>query len=137
MSSHAASAPAVFPEVAPNGSKALTIGVLGLLITMIGIPVSGGKVVAMSWVVGVSYWTAIAIGMLMMVMIHHVFDASWSVVIRRQWEHGLSAFFWLLLLFLPLIILSWVPVFSDFVWPWMNPIRGGRGAGAGGGGGRY
>jgi hypothetical protein len=122
MSSHAASAPAVFPqEAAPNGSKALIIGVIGLLVTLIGIPVSGGKVVAMSWLVGVSYWTAIAIGMLMMVMIHHVFDASWSVVIRRQWEHGLSAFFWLLLLFLPLIILSWIPGYSDIVWPWMNP----------------
>ncbi len=122
MSSHAASAPVILSEeAAPNGSKALIIGILGLLVTLVGIPISGGKVVAMSWLVGVTYWTAIAIGMLMMVMIHHIFDASWSVVIRRQWEHGLSAFLWLGLLFLPLIVLAWIPGQSDIIWPWMNP----------------
>src|ERR1700761_9267097 len=114
MSSHAASAPVILSEeAAPNGSKALIIGILGLLVTLVGIPISG--------LVGGTYWTAIAIGMLMMVMIHHIFDASWSVVIRRQWEHGLSAFLWLGLLFLPLIVLAWIPGQSDIIWPWMNP----------------
>ena len=75
---------------------------------------------ALSYLVGVSYWTAIAIGMLMMVLIHHIFDASWSVVIRRQWEHGLAAFKWLSVLFLPLLILSLDPK-PGFVWPWMDP----------------
>jgi hypothetical protein len=72
----------------------------------------------MSYLVGVTFWTAIAIGMLMLILIHHILDASWSVVIRRQFEHGLSAFKWLALLFLPLVI----PRLGkpDFVWPWMN-----------------
>jgi len=57
-----------------------------------------------------------------MVLIHHIFDASWSVVVRRQWEHGLSAFKWLALLFLPLILASWLGP-RDLVWPWMNPAH--------------
>jgi hypothetical protein len=64
----------------------------------------------------------------MLVMIHHIFDASWSVVIRRQWEHALAAFKWLALLFLPLLILSWLAP-HDLIWPWMNlghPIANGE-----------
>ncbi len=64
--------------------------------------------VATAWLVGIGFWTAIAIGMLMMILIHHIFDASWSIVLRRQYEHGLAAFPWLALLFLPLILASCV-----------------------------
>lgn len=122
MSSHAASSPAAISvePASSNGTKALVVGVAGILLTLVGIPVSGGHVVATSWLVGVSYWTAIAIGMLLMVLIHHIFDASWSVVIRRQWEHGLSAFVPLAFLFAPLVVLSWIPSTRDLVWPWMN-----------------
>ena len=57
--------------------------------------------------------------MLMMCLIHHIFDASWSVVIRRQWEHGLAAFKWLALLFVPLVLASF---FYDpaVVWSWFD-----------------
>lgn len=131
MSSHAASSPAALPAdtTGSNATKALIVGAVGILVTLVGIPVSGGHAVAMSWLVGVSYWTAIAIGMLLMVLIHHIFDASWSVVIRRQWEHGLSAFGPLAILFAPLVVLSWIPSTRDLVWPWMNPdhILHGRG----------
>lgn len=122
MSSHAASAPSVLvgDTTASSANKALMIGLAGIVLTLIGLPVSGGHVVATSWLVGVSFWTAIAIGMLMMILIHHIFDASWSVVIRRQWEHGVSAFPWLALLFAPLIVLAWIPSTSDIVWPWLN-----------------
>jgi hypothetical protein len=122
MSSHAASAPAaVSLESAGSGaSKALMIGVGGILVTLAGLIFTSGRVIAHSWLVGVSYWTAIAIGMLLMIMIHHIFDASWSVVIRRQWEHGISAFKWLAILFAPLVVLAWMPSTSDIIWPWMN-----------------
>ena len=113
---------------APTAGKALTIGLVGIAFTACGLFVSGGQAVAMSWLVGVTYWTAIAIGMLMLILIHHIFDASWSVVLRRQFEHGLSAFKWLALLFLPLILVSVLGP-KDIVWPWMNPageIHGGH-----------
>lgn len=111
-----------------NASKALYIGLAGMVVTLLGGFISGAQTIAMSWLVGVSYWTAIAIGMLLLVLIHHIFDASWSVILRRQYEHGLSAFKWLALLFVPLIVVSWMAP-HDLIWPWMNmahEIHGGH-----------
>ncbi len=123
MSSHAASAPATpsadSPSTASVAGRALTIGLVGIALTAVGLLVSGAPIVAMSWLVGVVFWTAIAIGMLMLVLIHHVFDAAWSTVIRRQFEHGLSAFKWLALLFLPLVLASFFYQ-RDLIWPWLK-----------------
>lgn len=95
------------------------IGAIGLVVTAIGAVISPDRHgVAMSYLVGVSFWIAITIGALMLVLIHHIFDASWSVVLRRQYEHWLSAFSWLGLLFLPLVVLAWMK--PGFVWPWMD-----------------
>ncbi len=122
MSTHAATAPAALATDSTSSSaatKALIIGIAGLVLTGAGIALSPNKHgPVMSYLVGVTYWTAIAIGMLMMVMIHHIVDASWSVVIRRQWEHGLAAFKWLFVLFLPLLVLSLLK--PGYIWPWMD-----------------
>jgi len=122
MSTHVATASAALPADAPAGAtagRALAIGLAGIGLTIIGLFVSGASVIAMSWLVGVTYWTAIAIGMLMLCLIHHIFDASWSVLIRRQFEHGLAAFKWLALLFLPLVLASFFYQ-RDIIWPWLN-----------------
>ena len=123
MSSPAATVPAALPaeSLAPLAGKALTIGLVGIALTAVGLLVPGVSVsaVAMSWLVGVTFWTAIAIGMLMLVLIHHIFDASWSTVIRRQFEHGLSAFKWLALLFSPLVLATFLYQ-RDLIWPWLN-----------------
>jgi hypothetical protein len=105
--------------VPPGAGKALLIGVVGIVVTAIGFFVSGANVAATAWLLGVVYWTAMAIGMLLLVLIHHIFDAEWSVVLRRQYEHGLVAFKWLALLFLPLVLASWFGP-HDIVWPWMS-----------------
>jgi hypothetical protein len=137
MSSHVATAPDGLPArtapashaesaTAAAASKALIVGIVGIALTVAGFFVSGAQVVAMSWLVGITYWTAMAIGFLLLVLIHHVVDASWSVVIRRQWEHGLASFKWLALLFAPLLISVWTN--PGLVWPWMDlshPIHGG------------
>jgi hypothetical protein len=107
---------------APNATKALLIGVAGTAATALGILVSGAHVVATAWLVGFGFWTAMAIGMLMMIVIWHVFDSSWSVALRRQFEHGLAAFPWLALMLLPLILASYLGK-GDIVWPWMNPLH--------------
>ena len=124
MSSHAATAPAALPAdaAAPAAGTALVVGLIGLALTAAGLFVSGPSPVATSYLVGITFWTAIAIGMLLMCLIHHIFDASWSVVIRRQWEHGLSAFFWLGILFVPLILAS-LFYQRDLIWAWMDPAH--------------
>ncbi len=114
---------------APSPSKALVVGIIGIVATAAGLFIAPDKHgVAAGWLVGLVFWMAVALGMLLLVMIHHIFDASWSVVLRRQFEHALSAFPWLFVLFLPLII----SVFTapGFVWPWMDtshPMHGGHG----------
>ena len=122
MSSPAAIVPAAgldtTASTAALAQKALTVGLVGIAVTVLGIFVSGLQAVAYSWLVGVSYWTAIAIGMLMLILIHHITDASWSVVIRRQFEHGITAFVPLFVLFLPLVISAWLR--PGMVWPWTD-----------------
>ena len=123
MSTHAASAPMVLPDAAPaanNANKALGVGLVGIVLTGLGLLVPGNaSAVAVAWLVGVVFWTAIAIGMLLLIMIHHLTDAGWSVALRRQFEHGLAGFKWLLLLFLPLLLASLCGA-GDIVWPWGN-----------------
>lgn len=130
MSTHAATASALTPAATPTlATRALVIGLVGIVMTAAGLFISPPSHIALSWLVAVTYWTAIAIGMLMMVLIHHIFDASWSVVIRRQWEHGLASFKWLALLFLPLVLATLLYE-RDLIWPWMYPeheLHGGHG----------
>jgi len=71
-------------DTAPIATKALYIGLVGIAITALGLLVSGAHIIAMAWLVGITFWTAIAIGMLLLILIHHIFDASWSVLLRRQ-----------------------------------------------------
>jgi hypothetical protein len=112
-------------------TRFLGAGIAGLALTAVGLFVSDRQGVALSYLVGVTYWTAVAIGMLMLVLIHHIFDAGWSTVIRRQFEHGLAAFGWLFLLFIPLIISAWMN--PGFIWSWMDKahvLHGGHTVGA-------
>jgi len=121
-STHAATASSALPSdtsTAATASKALSVGLVGLAVTALGVavmPDRHGPV--MSYLVGITFCTSILIGMLMLILIHHIVDASWSVVIRRQFEHALTSFKWLFVLFLPLLVLAWVK--PGFVWPWMD-----------------
>jgi hypothetical protein len=131
MSTHAASAPvSLSAESATGGAtKALVIGLIGLAVSGASFMATDAHTAAVCYLVGLVFWIAIAIGMLMWTLIHHIFDASWSVILRRQFEHGISAFPWLFLLFAPLIIASWLGT-HDIIWPWMNEagtVHGGHG----------
>lgn len=113
-----------------NANTALAVGAVGILLTLTGlvVPGIGALKVATSWLIACTFWTGIALGLLFLVMIHHIFDAGWSTVIRRQYEHALSSFKWLALLFAPLVILAWLH--PGFIWGWMNPetvLHGGHG----------
>ena len=107
MSTQAATAPATLATesaTASSATKALLIGAAGLGLTAVGAAFAPDRhAVVMSYLVGIVYWTAIALGMLLLILIHHITDASWSTVIRRQWEHAGKAFTWLFVLFLPLL----------------------------------
>ncbi len=68
-----------------------------------------------AWLLAFMFFLSLALGALFLVMIHHLFDASWSVPIRRFCEHLASLLFpWLLLLFLPLVPLV------KLIYRWMS-----------------
>jgi hypothetical protein len=105
---------------ASKAGVALGIGLAGIAATVAGFFVSDARSVALSWLVAVGYWTLIVVGMLMLVLLHHIFDANWGIVLRRQFEHWLAAFKWLFVLFLPLLAVSaWLR--PGLIWLWMNP----------------
>jgi hypothetical protein len=124
MSTRAATLPAAMAgepaRVSAPAGRALAIGLIAILVTWLGVFVSGVHRVATSWLVGIAFWTAMALGALMLTMILHIFDANWATVIRRQIEHFLVSFKWIALLFVPLILISILGP-HDAIWGWMDP----------------
>ena len=105
-------------DFSPNPGKWLTIGILGLAISFIGFFVDA-QIAAWSFLIGLIFVTSIAIGMLFLVMIHHIFDANWSVIVRRQAEHYLSGLPYLGILFIPLFALTYLKD-QGLIWLWMD-----------------
>jgi hypothetical protein len=60
-----------------------------------------------SWLVGFMFWLSLVLGALFLVMTHHLFDAAWSVPLRRFCEHlACLVFPWMFLFFLPVAFLA-------------------------------
>ena len=112
-------------------TTAFGLGVAGLALTALGFFADSHLKVVTSYLVGITFWTGIALGALLLVMIHHIFDAGWSTVIRRQYEHVIGVFPWLGLMFIPLLLVAWTH--PTWIWRWMDPaynlaMVGGHGA---------
>jgi hypothetical protein len=86
---------------------------------------------ALGWLIGSTFWLSGLIGMLFLLMIWWMFDSGWSIIIRRQIEHALSAFLPLGLILLPVVIFALLRSDNPLVpWVWMNldaPVAGGTG----------
>jgi len=103
----------------PNPKKWLLIGAAGLAVSLIGFFVDT-QLAAWSYLIGLIFITSIAIGMLFLVMIHHIFDAEWSVIVRRQAEHYISALPYMGILFIPLFALTYLGGDQGILWLWMD-----------------
>src|SRR6267378_259396 len=78
----------------------------GGLLALIGFFVNT-KQFAYSWLLSFMFFLSLCLGALVLVIIHHLFDAGWSVPIRRFCEHIASLFVpWLLFLFVPIALLA-------------------------------
>src|SRR5512137_615992 len=81
----------------------LLIGVGGLL-AIIGLAVSlkldAGREFGFAWLVAFMFSFSICIGALFLVLAHHLFDASWSLPIRRISENIASLLPWMALFFI-------------------------------------
>src|SRR5512142_828357 len=68
-----------------------------------------------SWLLAFMFYLSLVLGAAFLVMMHHLFDASWSVGIRRFCEHlACLAFPWMAIFFLPIAVLA------TRIYPWMS-----------------
>ena len=73
-----------------------------------------------SYLLAFMFFLSVSLGGLFFVIMHHLFDASWSVCIRRIAEHLSFLVVALAVLFIPLALLA------PRVYPWMNPVEAGQ-----------
>ena len=60
-----------------------------------------------SWLLAFMFYLALVLGSMFLVMMHHLFDAGWSVGIRRFCEHlACMSFPWMALFFIPVALLA-------------------------------
>src|ERR1041385_7416909 len=99
---------------------------IGGLIAVIGLAVSfhakderlaHGTQFAFSWLLAFMFCLSICLGALFLVLAHHLFDAGWSVPIRRFCEHIASLLF-------PWMFILWIPVglFRKHLFSWINHL---------------
>jgi hypothetical protein len=70
---------------------------------------------AASWLLAFMFCLSICLGALFLVLMHHLFDAGWSVPIRRFCEHIASLIFpYLALFFIPIALLG------KYLYSWMS-----------------
>ncbi len=67
-----------------------------------------------SWLVSFMFFLSIMLGGLFLVLVHHLFDASWSVPIRRITENLACLAPVMAVLFLP------IAIFAKEIYPWMR-----------------
>jgi hypothetical protein len=97
----------------------LLMGV-GLLLTVIGLLVSfkvygSPKAFAYAWLLAFMFFLSLCLGALFLILAHHLFDAGWSVPIRRFCEHIASLLFpWMFFLFIPIALVA------KTIYPWMT-----------------
>ena len=86
----------------------------GGLLALIGF-FADSKQFAYSWLLAFMFFLSLGLGALFLVILHHLFDAGWSVPIRRFCEHIASILFpWMALLFIPIAFLA------KKIYPWMS-----------------
>jgi len=71
------------------------------------------------WLLSFMFFLSLGLGALFLVLVHHLFDAGWSVPIRRFCEHIATLLSpWMALLFIPIVL------GAKTIYPWMtkNPL---------------
>lgn len=87
----------------------------GSVLAILGLVLSR-KQFAYSWLTAYMFVLSFVLGALFLVLVHHLFDASWSVPIRRICEHiACLSFPWMAIFFIPIAILA-----KPVIYGWMS-----------------
>jgi hypothetical protein len=91
--------------------------IVGLVISLIGGFAGGSQQFAYSLLTVFGFYTSLVVGALFLVIAHHLFDASWSIPIRRICESMAVQARWLVPIWLVIYL------FRKSIYPWfsMNP----------------
>src|SRR5262244_3582154 len=66
-----------------------------------------------AWLLAFMFFLSLCMGALFLVLAHHLFDAGWSVAIRRFCEHIASlAFPWMFFLFIPIALFARAHIYA-------------------------
>ncbi len=97
--------------------------IAGVVFLILGLAVEGRhgsetllKNFGFSWLTGFMFFLSLCLGGLFLTLAHHLFDASWSVPIRRYCEHLACLALPLAVLFIPIVLLA------KKMYPWMTMI---------------
>ena len=93
------------------------VGLAGLALSVVGAFVSPHQF-SFSWLFAFAFYFTLLAGCFFWIIVHHVTDAEWSVVVRRQLEN--------LAMLLPLMAVFFIPVllFRHHIYEWMNIAPG-------------
>ena len=89
-------------------------GIIGLIAAFVNV-----KQFAYSYLLAFMFYLSICLGAMFLVLIHHLFDASWSVTVRRISEHLMFLLPVMALLFIPIAILAPMKLY-----PWLIKFVG-------------
>ena len=99
--------------------KTVLVAGVGAVLAVIGAAVAGkdggfAKQFGYSYLLAFMFFLSLCLGGLFLTVIHHLFDASWSVPVRRLTEHLACLAPVLFLLFIPIMVLA------KSIYPWMS-----------------
>jgi hypothetical protein len=89
------------------------LGLIGLGLSVVGAFVSPHQF-SFSWLFAFAFFFTLIAGSFFWIIVHHVTDAEWSVVVRRQLEN--------LAMLMPLMAVFFIPIvlFRHHLYEWMN-----------------
>jgi hypothetical protein len=93
------------------------IGLIGLALSGVGAFVNPHQF-SFSWLFAFAFFFTLIAGCFFWIIVHHVTDAEWSVVVRRQLEN--------LAMLMPVMLVFFIPVliFRHHLYEWMNIAPG-------------
>jgi hypothetical protein len=89
------------------------VGVIGIGLSIVGAFVSPHQL-SFSWLFAFAFYFTMLAGCFFWIIVHHVVDAEWSVVVRRQLENLAMLLAVMAVFFIPVVI------FRHHLYEWMN-----------------
>lgn len=113
--------PAPVEDRAFFGRIPLILAGVGGFAALLGILVPGlQKQFAFSWLLAFMFYSSLMLGGWFLVILHHLFDAQWSVPIRRISEHLACLSPLIAVFFIPILVNAWIAGPDKALFQWMH-----------------